>query len=162
MVARTSRISSTVGMVPEYRTRPLRLRANDGQAVQTYSGQVYSERLLARFFNPGYSGDVELPDGLGIEGNITCGDAIHISLKMEDGIIRLARFRTQGCATAIAAADATCELATGLSITAACTLGPSSLAALLGGVPEERANCAALALEALRTALKQVRSHSSG
>lgn len=130
--------------------------------VRTYSGKVYSDKLLARFFNPTYSGDVEGPDGLGIEGNITCGDAVQVSLKMQDGIICQARFRTQGCATAIAAADATCELATGLSVTAASTLGLSSLAALLGGVPEERANCAALALEALRAALKQVRSHSSG
>lgn len=119
---------------------------------------MYSDALLQRFLDPSHAGDLEAPDGIGVAGNATCGDVVHLELKVGDGRIDEARFRTQGCATAIAASDALCELVIGTSLTAAEVLDASALAAKLGGIPEDRSNCATIALEALRAALEQVRS----
>ena len=119
---------------------------------------MYSDKLLARFLEPANIGDVEGADALGVEGNITCGDVVHLSVKVEDGLITQARFRAQGCATAIAAADACCELVVGWTITAAQTLELAEISAALGGVPEERESCAAIGLGALRAALERIRS----
>lgn len=119
---------------------------------------MYSDQLMGRFLQPSYSGDVEGPDAVGVEGNVTCGDVVHISVKVQDGLIAEARFRSQGCATAIAAADVCCELAKGSTVTAAEMLELSEVTSALGGVPEEREGCAAVGLGALRSALEQIRS----
>jgi nitrogen fixation NifU-like protein len=119
---------------------------------------MYSDKLLARFLDPAKIVDLEDADALGIEGNITCGDVVHLSVKVEDGLITKARFRAQGCATAIAAADVCCELVTGWTITAAQTLELAEISTALGGSPEERENCAAIGLGALRSALEKIRS----
>jgi nitrogen fixation protein NifU and related proteins len=122
---------------------------------------MYSDKLMARFLDPRHIGDVEGADALGVEGNITCGDVVHLSVKVEDGLITEALFRAQGCATAIAAADVCCELVLGSTLTAAQTLEPAEIAAALDGIPEERENCAAIAVGALRAALETIRSQSS-
>jgi NifU-like protein involved in Fe-S cluster formation len=122
---------------------------------------MYSDQLVARFLAPAHIGDVDAPDALGVEGNITCGDVVHLSVKVQDGLIGEARFRSQGCATAIAAADVCCELVQGWTVTAAETLELSEITAALGGIPEEREGCAAIALGALRSALEQIRSQGA-
>lgn len=119
---------------------------------------MYSDALLGRFLDPSHAGDLDAPDGTGKAGNATCGDVVHLALKAVDGRISEARFRTQGCATAIAASDALCELVIGTSVTAAEVLDSDALAATLGGIPEDRSNCATIALEALRSALEEIRS----
>jgi NifU-like protein involved in Fe-S cluster formation len=119
---------------------------------------MYSEKLLARFLEPANTGDVEGADAVGVEGNITCGDVVHLSVKVQDGLISAARFRAQGCATAIAAADVCCELVRGWTITAAQTLELAEITAALGGIPEERETCAAIGLGALRSALDKIRA----
>jgi nitrogen fixation NifU-like protein len=121
---------------------------------------MYSDKLLARFLEPANIGDVEGADAVGVEGNITCGDVVHLAVKVEDGLITGARFRAQGCATAIAAADVCCELVLGWTITAAQTLELAEISAALDGIPEERENCAAIGLGALRSALEKIRSGS--
>ncbi len=119
---------------------------------------MYSQQLLTRFLEPTHSGDVESPDGVGVEGNAICGDVVHLAVKVQDGLIVDARFRTLGCATAIAASDAACELVIGSPITLAQTIDEADLAAVLDGIPEERVNCANIPLVALRAALEQARS----
>lgn len=118
---------------------------------------MYSDALLGRFLDPLHAGDLDAPDGTGRAGNATCGDVVHFAVKIADGLISEARFRTQGCATAIAASDALCELVIGSSVTAAEVLDFDDLAVKLGGVPEDRSNCATIALEALRSALEEIR-----
>ncbi len=119
---------------------------------------MYSDQLMARFLDPAHTGDLGEADALGVEGNITCGDVVHLSVKVTDGIIEEARFRAQGCATAIAAADVCCELVRGWTVTAAQTLELPEITSALGGIPEERDGCAAIGLGALRSALEQLRS----
>lgn len=122
---------------------------------------MYSDRLMARFLEPTHTGDVGDADAVGVEGNITCGDVVHLSIKVKDGLVAEARFRAQGCATAIAAADLCCELVEGTSVTAAQMLELSEITTALGGIPEERDGCASIGLGALRSALEQIRSQGA-
>ncbi|MGQ0679974.1 MAG: iron-sulfur cluster assembly scaffold protein [Actinomycetota bacterium] len=123
---------------------------------------MYSEQLMARFLEPAHSGDVASANGLGKQGNVTCGDVVEVAVRVEDGLIVEARFRAQGCATAIAAAEAACELASGGTMTAASTLDVNSVSALLGGIPQERLGCASVSLDALRSAVAEARRRADG
>ncbi|MDQ4148493.1 MAG: iron-sulfur cluster assembly scaffold protein [Actinomycetota bacterium] len=136
----------------------MKLATGEERARTHYIGNVYSKKLLERFLHPSYGGDLEAPDGVGVGGNPTCGDVVHFAIKVVDGLISDARFRTQGCATAIAASDAACELVIGSPITLAHTFGDADLDSMLDGIPDERRSCAAITLGALRAALHEVSS----
>lgn len=119
---------------------------------------MYSDALMGRFLEPSHAGDLDDPQGTGEAGNITCGDVVHLALAVEDGLVVDARFRVQGCATAIASADAICELVVGKSVTESQMVDVNRLSFTLGGIPDDRMNCATIVLEALRAALEQARS----
>lgn len=122
---------------------------------------MYSDALLGRFLEPSHAGDLEDPQGAARAGNETCGDVVHLALVVADGVISDARFRAQGCATAIASADVICELAIGTSLTEAQMIDYPRLSRALGGIPDERTNCATIVLEALRSALEQARTRTT-
>ena len=117
---------------------------------------MYSAQLLDRFLHPRWVGDIASPSAEATEGYPTCGDVVQIHLQVVDGSIRIARFRTLGCAVAIAASDAMCELVTGQTPTAAQFLHLNELIAALGGIPPQRQSCAAAPLTALRSALQRL------
>src|SRR5439155_23257879 len=71
---------------------------------------VYSAQLLDRFYHPRWVGNLAAPSASATEGNPTCGDVVQIEIQVTDGMISVARFRTLGCAIAIAASDALCDL----------------------------------------------------
>lgn len=122
---------------------------------------MVSEQLLRRFLNLRWAGDLPSPTAVAVAGNPTCGDVVQIGLEVAEGEIRGARFRTLGCAVAIAASDAMCELLIGRTLTAAEVLDSEELAHVLGGIPGERESCAAAPLGALRSALQQIRSQKA-
>ncbi len=117
---------------------------------------MYSAQLLDRFYHPRWVGNLEAPSASATEGNPTCGDVVQIEIQVTDGMISVARFRTLGCAVAIAACDAVCDLATGQTITAAKFLHVDEVISELGGIPPKRESCAAAPLAALRSALFSV------
>jgi nitrogen fixation NifU-like protein len=114
---------------------------------------VYSAQLLDRFYHPRWVGNLAAPSASATEGNPTCGDVVQIDIQVTDGVISVARFRTLGCAVAIAACDALCDLATGQTVTAAKFLHVDEVIEELGGIPPKRESCAAAPLAALRSAL---------
>ena len=114
---------------------------------------MYSAQLLERFYHPRWVGNLAAPSASATEGNPTCGDVVQIDIQVTDGMISVARFRTLGCAVAIAACDALCDLATGQTLTAAKFLHLDEVIAELGGIPPKRESCAAAPLAALRSAL---------
>src|SRR2546426_1137163 len=118
---------------------------------------MYSEKLLERFRNPSWVGEVT-GDASAIEGDVTCGDVIQMSLAASGGIVTEARFLALGCAVAIAAADAVCELASQRTLTAAEMIDVEDIAGALGGIPEGRADCASAPLGAFRAALRSLSS----
>lgn len=119
---------------------------------------MYSQQLLGRFLSPTFDGELPGCDGLGIEGNVTCGDVVHLAIRLESNRVAEARFRARGCAIAIAAADVACELLRDETLTSAQVLSASDIQQVIGEVPEERSSCVEIVLGALRGALEQARA----
>ena len=71
---------------------------------------VYTEKVMDHFMNPRNVGVMENPDGYGKIGSPSCGDMMEIFLKIEDEIIKDVKFRTFGCASAIASSSVTTEM----------------------------------------------------
>ena len=63
---------------------------------------MYNEKVMEAFRNPKNVGEIENCDGLGKVGNASCGDIMQITLKIENDVIVDAKFKTFGCAAAIA------------------------------------------------------------
>ncbi len=114
---------------------------------------AYSATAVDHFTNPRNVGAVEDADGKGSDANPSCGDRTTITVRMRNGRVAQARFRTFGCTAAIAAASALTVLATGRTATEARDLQPGDVLAALGGLPPRKEACALMATGALRAAL---------
>lgn len=125
---------------------------------------MFSEQLLERFFHPRWVGELSggAAGSLGgawaraTEGLPTCGDVVQMDIRVVDGVITGARFRTQGCPVAIAASDAACELVTGQTLVAAQFLHVNEVIEMLGGIPPKREGCATAPVTALRSAVQRL------
>jgi nitrogen fixation protein NifU and related proteins len=116
---------------------------------------LYSDILLDHFRNPRNYGDFDSPDVSCENFNPLCGDRIRIELKIDAATIAAARFKGDGCAISIAAASLLTEMITGSSIAEITELTDDRIiTALQSDIQPARIQCATLALEALRAALK--------
>jgi nitrogen fixation NifU-like protein len=114
---------------------------------------LYSATAVDHFTTPRNVGAVADPDGKGSDTNPSCGDRTTITVRIRDGRVAEARFRTFGCVAAIASASALTELAAGRSVQDARALGPADVIGALGGLPDRKEGCALMAIGALRAAL---------
>lgn len=114
---------------------------------------LYSPAAVDHFTSPRNVGGLQDPDGKGSDTNPTCGDRTTITVRVRDGRVAEARFRTFGCVAAIASASVLTELATGRTVQDARALGPGDVMGTLGGLPERKEGCALMAVGALRAAL---------
>ncbi|MBW3590876.1 MAG: iron-sulfur cluster assembly scaffold protein [Actinobacteria bacterium] len=119
---------------------------------------MYSQQLLDRFLSPTFDGELPGCDGLGIEGNVTCGDVVHLAIRLEANRVAEAKFRARGCAIAIAAADVASELLQGETLTSAQVMSASDIQLIIGDIPQERSSCVEIVLGALRAAVEQARA----
>ena len=119
---------------------------------------MYSERVMDHFTNPRNVGDMEDADGVGIEGNPTCGDAMKIYIKVRDGKIVDAKFKTFGCGAAIAVSSIVTEMVKGKSLEEALTISKEAVAQELGGLPPQKMHCSNLGADALKKAIEDYRS----
>ena len=126
---------------------------------ETSSG--YSEKVLDHFLNPRNVGMLKDADGVGEVGAAAFGDVMRISLKIREGRIAEARFKTFGCGTAIAASSVTTELIKGRTIEEAQKFSNQEVVDALGGLPAEKLHCSMLAEEAVKAALKDYVTKSS-
>ncbi|NLK46043.1 MAG: iron-sulfur cluster assembly scaffold protein [Treponema sp.] len=92
-------------------------------------------------------------DGRGIVGNIKCGDQMLILLRIEGTTIKDVRWKTYGCASAIASTSILSEAIKGMDITEAYKLKPQDIVAKLGGLPNNKIHCSVLGDKALRAAI---------
>jgi nitrogen fixation NifU-like protein len=92
-------------------------------------------------------------DARGQTGNIKCGDQMLVLLKIKDDIITDVRWKTYGCASAIASTSMLSELIKGMNIKDAYTVRPEDLVTALGGLPDYKIHCSVLGDKALRTAI---------
>src|SRR5215470_13279826 len=113
---------------------------------------LYSNVLLDHFRNPRNYGSIEAPDVSNEAFNPLCGDRIRIELKLDDEIIREARFKGNGCAISMAAASLLTELVVGTKIGELIT-DEQLVSALQSDIQPARIQCAILPLAALRDAL---------
>ena len=124
------------------------------------AGAAYNEVILDHFLNPRNTGDLPEADGVGEVGATAFGDVMRISLKVQDGRIVEARFRTFGCGTAIASSSVTTELLKGRTIEEARKFSGREVSQALGGLPPAKSHCGVMAEEAVKAALRDyVRRH---
>ncbi len=119
---------------------------------ETYT--LYNETVMEHFMNPRNMGDLKDADGIGEVGAAACGDIMKISLKIKDGRIEDARFKTFGCGSAIASSSMATELIKGRSIDEAMNFSNQEVVDALGGLPPVKIHCSVLAEEALKAALE--------
>jgi len=114
----------------------------------------YSDKVMDHFMHPRNMGEIEDASGVGEVGNPACGDVMRLYLKIEDGKIVDAKFKTFGCGAAIASSSMTTELIKGKSIDEALKLSNEAVSEALGGLPPAKQHCSVLAEEALQAALE--------
>ena len=117
----------------------------------------YTDKVQEHFLRPQNVGEIENPSGLGDVGSLACGDALKLTLKIEDDVIVDAKFKTFGCASAIASSSALTIMVTGMTVDEAEKLTNDDIADYLGGLPKEKMHCSVMGREALEAAIADYR-----
>ena len=119
---------------------------------------MYNEKVMDVFKNPKNVGEIENPDGIGTVGNASCGDIMQISLRIENEVITDAKFKTFGCAAAIATSSTATEMIKGMTVEEALKVTNKKVVETLGGLPSQKLHCSVLAEEAIKKAIEDYKS----
>ncbi len=127
---------------------------------------VYTEIVKEHFLSPRnflMGDESQYPhDAVGMVGNPICGDQMKMFIRVQDGLIADIKWKTYGCASAIASTSALSELAKGRTLDEALKIGPDEIAEFLGGLPKHKFHCSVLGHEALAAAIQSyLDTHSS-
>ncbi|WP_339137471.1 MAG: Fe-S cluster assembly protein NifU [Candidatus Electrothrix sp. GW3-4] len=118
----------------------------------------YTDKVQQHFMQPQNVGEVENPSGTGDVGSLACGDALKLTIKVdENNIIVDAKFKTFGCASAIASSSVLTELIKGMPVDEAARITNEDIAEALGGLPKEKMHCSVMGREALEAAIADYR-----
>jgi nitrogen fixation NifU-like protein len=128
---------------------------------ETKEYTLYNDTVMDHFLNPRNMGDVQEADGVGEVGAAACGDIMKISLKIRDGKIEDARFKTFGCGSAIASSSMATELIKGRTLEEAKNFSNQEVVDALGGLPPVKIHCSVLAEEALKAAIEDYEAKQS-
>lgn len=120
----------------------------------------YTDAVMDHYEHPRNVGVVENADGVGIVGNPACGDVMKLTIRVEDGHIVQARFKTFGCGAAIATSSMVTEMVQGKTLDEALQISNQAVAKSLGGLPKVKMHCSVLAEDALKAAIDDYRKKS--
>jgi nitrogen fixation NifU-like protein len=121
---------------------------------------AYSTAVIDHYENPRNVGSFDKNDsdvGTGMVGAPACGDVMKLQIKVEDGVITDARFKTYGCGSAIASSSLVTELVKGLTLDQAASIKNSQLAEELA-LPPVKIHCSILAEDAIKAAVADYRA----
>lgn len=114
----------------------------------------YTDKVKDYFLHPKNAGEVENPDGEATVGSMACGDALKLTFRVgADGKITEAKFKTFGCASAIASASALTEMMIGKTVDQAKVISNQDIANYLGGLPKAKMHCSVMGRQALEKAI---------
>ncbi|HHU76273.1 MAG TPA: iron-sulfur cluster assembly scaffold protein [Firmicutes bacterium] len=115
---------------------------------------MYSEKILDHFLYPRNLGYIPDHDGQGRMGDPTCGDYLHIYIKVANNSIEDIKFEIMGCPAAIATSSALTELAKGKTLDEAIKITDHDVIRALGGLPDPKVHCSNLGAGALHLAIE--------
>ena len=117
--------------------------------------EKYTEKVMEHFQNPRNVGEIPDADGVGTVGNPSCGDIMKLFIKVKEGKIVDAKFKTFGCGAAIATSSMVTELVIGKTIDEALKISKATVAEALDGLPPQKMHCSNLAADALKAAIEE-------
>jgi nitrogen fixation NifU-like protein len=121
---------------------------------------LYSEKVMEHFKNPRNVGEMENPDGVGRIGDPVCGDVMELYIKVKDGVIVDVKFKTFGCAAAIATSSMVTEMVKGKRVEEALKISNNAVVEALDGLPPAKVHCSVLAEDALKAAIENYINNS--
>jgi nitrogen fixation NifU-like protein len=133
-------------------------------STQQENYMAYSNKVIDHYENPRNVGSFDKGDesvGTGMVGAPACGDVMKLQIKVEDGIITDARFKTYGCGSAIASSSLITEMVKGMSLDQAGSIKNSEIAEELA-LPPVKIHCSILAEDAIKAAVADYKTKHSG
>lgn len=122
----------------------------------------FSKAIVDHFTNPKNVGEVPAPDASAHVADPVCGDQVHLSVRVADGRIVEARFRSHGCAAALGTASILTEWIVGMEPAALAGLDEAGVTAKVGGLTPGQSHCARLAVDVLRALAQDCASRAQG
>lgn len=122
---------------------------------------MYTPKVIQHFSNPQNVGEIPDADGVGEVGNPICGDMMTIYIKVKDDRIEDIKFKTFGCAAAIATSSVITTMAKGKTLEEAESISRKQVADELGGLPPIKMHCSNLAADGLKAAIEDYRKRNA-
>lgn len=119
----------------------------------------YNKKVMNNFMHPKNMGEIKNPDGIGEIGNPSCGDIMKVFIKVSknkkrEEIIKEIKFKTFGCAAAIASSSILTQMAKGKTLEQSQNIKMNDIVSELGELPKLKTHCSGMASEALKRAIK--------